>query len=225
MIPEMILPEIFDGLPVHAVFTTRAYQGETNDLIRHLTAEALYLPVQKHTGRVVIIDRDLEPVDADAVLTARRKLAVGVRTADCVPIILYDRRKEIAGAVHAGWRGSVQGIIRNTIIALRENFQSAPEDIIMAIGPAIRGTCYAVGQYVAEALTTITGEGSYLFEAEGKICADLPEANRLQAISEGILPANIWMSDECTHCLPEKYHSYRYSGGAPGRQYACISLD
>jgi len=224
LITEMIFPEIFAGLPVSAVFTTRAYQGGADDLKGHLSAEALFMPVQKHTGRVVIIDRNLEPVDADAVLTARKRLVVGVRTADCVPILLYDRSKEIAGAVHAGWRGSVQGIIRNTIAALRENFQSAPEDVILAIGPGIRGTCYAVGQYVAEALTNATGKGSYIFTVESKICADLPEANRLQAVSEGILPENIWMSDECTHCLPEKYHSYRYSGGAPGRQYACVCI-
>jgi polyphenol oxidase len=220
----MIFPEIFAGLPVSAIFTTRVYQGGADNLKGLLSAEVVYLPVQKHTGRVLIIDHDLEPFAADAVLTARKGLAVGVKTADCVPILLYDRSKEIAGAVHAGWRGTVEGIIRNTLTAMRKNFNSDPEDIILAIGPSIRGTCYAVGQYVAEALTNATGKGSYIFTTEGKICADLPEANRLQALSQGILSGNIWMSDECTHCLPEKYHSFRYSKGGPGRQYAFISI-
>lgn len=192
--------------------------------MKQLSAEALYLPVQKHSGKVLIVKEDLNPVVADAVLTARKKLALGVRTADCVPILLYDRKKEIAGAVHAGWRGTAEGIIRNTIREMRNSFGSAPEDVILAIGPGIRGACYAVGQYVAESLTKTTGKGSYIFTAEGKLCADLPEANRLQAVSEGVLPENIWMSDECTHCLPEKYHSFRYSQGGPGRQYSCICM-
>jgi len=224
LISEIIVPEIFDGLPVSAFFTTRAYKGDPDDLMERLSADALYLPIQKHSGTALIVDKDLSPVIADAVLTARKRLALGVQTADCVPILLYDRNKEIAGAVHAGWRGTVQGIIRSAIAEMRDSFGSAPEDLILAIGPGIRGTCYAVGQYVAEALTEATGEGSYILSAEDKLCADLPEANRLQAVSSGILPGNIWMSDECTHCLPEKYHSYRYSQGGPGRQYSCICM-
>jgi YfiH family protein len=221
----MIFPEIFAGLPVTAAFTTRACRDGADDLRKRLSAEILYMPVQKHTGKVIILDRDLEPLMADAVLTARKGLAVGVRTADCVPILLYDRKRKIAGAVHAGWRGTAEGIIRRTVEALRENFGSTPEDVVMAIGPAIKGGCYAVGDYVAEALTRATGPGSYILTCEDRLCADLPEANRLQAVAEGVPPSNIWMSDECTHCLPEKYHSFRYSKGGPGRQYSCICIN
>jgi YfiH family protein len=160
----------------------------------------------------------------DAVLTNRKGLAIGVQVADCVPILLYDRKKQVAGAVHAGWRGTAEGIVGKTIAVLCERFASSPEDVVLAIGPGIRGSCYEVGVEVLDAVTRTTGRGDYIFSNGDKQCLDLPAANRLQAISAGVPADNIWISDECTHCLPDKYHSYRYSMGAAGRQYAYVSI-
>jgi YfiH family protein len=224
MIPGKIVPDIFSELPVSAFFTTRVFDAEARLLKEQLSTDELYLPIQKHTGEVVIIEHDLTPVIADSVLTRRKRLAIGVQTADCVPILLYDPVRQIAGAVHAGWRGSAAGIIRNTIETMREHFFSASANIILAIGPSIKGSCYRVGEDVAGAITKATCIGDYVFTTEGRFYVDLPAANRLQALSEGILPEHIWMSDECTHCLPEKYYSYRYSNETAGRQYAYISI-
>jgi copper oxidase (laccase) domain-containing protein len=75
-----------------------------------------------------------------------------------------------------------------------------------------------------DAVTKTTGMGSYVSNQGGKQCIDLAGANKLQAISRGILPDNIWTSADCTHCMPGKYFSYRYSKSAAGRQYAFIAL-
>ncbi len=225
MIPEKIIPDIFKGLPVNAFFTTRTFNADPDTLKGQLQAEAIYLPVQKHTANIIVLDYELEPRIADSVVTNREGLAIGVQVADCVPILMYDMKKQVAGAVHAGWRGTAEGIVRKTIAVFRDRFGSSPEDIVMAVGPAVRGSCYQVGDEVVDAVSKATGKGDYAQSRGDKHYIDLPSANRLQAMADGVLPGNIWMSEECTHCLPDKYYSYRYSKGAAGRQYAFLSID
>lgn len=221
---DLITPGIFKGLPVKAFFSTKAFPSEEGLLKADLRAEAVYIPIQKHTDKVLVVGYDLEPRIADAVVTNRKGLAVGVRVADCVPILLYDMRKQVAGAVHAGWRGTADGIIKKTIEVFRQKYNSAPEDLIVAIGPSIKGSCYIVGHEVADAVTGATGEGDYVSIRGERLYVDLPAANRLQAIYEGVIPGHIWVSDDCTHCLPDKFHSYRFTKGAAGRQYGIIVL-
>lgn len=219
----LIAPGIFRGLPISAFFTTKAFASEAGSFKARLRAEAVYMPIQKHTDKVIIVEHDLESRIADAVVTSRKGLAVCVCVADCVPILLYDVRKRVVGAVHAGWRGTANGILRNTITVLRQKFNSMPGDIIIAIGPSIKGTCYVVGHEVADAVTGATGDGEYVSNFGEKLYVDLPAANRLQALSEGISSENIWESSDCTHCLPDKFHSYRFTKGATGRQYGIIA--
>ena len=221
---EVIEPGIFKGLPVKAVFTTKSFPTEEGLLKAQLKAEAVYLPIQKHTDKVLVIEYDLKPKIADAVVTNRIGLAIGIRVADCVPILLYDVRKKVAGAVHAGWRGTAGGIIRKTITMFRQRYNSAPEDVIVAVGPSIKGSCYVVGHEVANAVTEATGEGEYVSMRGENLYVDLPAANRLQALNEGVTAENIWISNECTHCLPDKFHSYRFAKGTAGRQYGIIAV-
>jgi polyphenol oxidase len=221
----LISPSIFKGLPVKAFFTTKACPSGEGLLKSWLRAEALYIPIQKHTDKVLIVEYDLEPRIADAVVTNRKGLAVCVRVADCVPILLYDVRNQVAGAVHAGWRGTGDAIIRKTIAVLRQQYNSAPEDVIVAIGPSIKGSCYAVGREVVDAVTSATGKGDYVSIRGGNLYVDLPVANRLQALDEGVMPEKIWISDDCTHCLPDKFHSYRCTKEVAGRQYGIISME
>ncbi len=220
----LIAPDIFKGLPLEAVFTTKSFHLDEYQVRIQLRAEAVYLPIQKHTDKIIVVDHDMEPKIADAVVTERKGLLIGIVTADCVPLLLYDRRRRIAGAVHAGWRGTAAGIMKKTIRVFMDRFNSSPDDIIVAVGPSIKGSCYQVGPEVVDAVTAMTGQGDYL-SARGDIrLVDLPSANKLQAVSEGILPENVWISEECTHCLPERYYSYRYAKGTTGRQYGFIIM-
>jgi YfiH family protein len=221
---DLIAPGIFKDLPVKAFFTTKAFPAGEGLLKTQLRAEAVYFPIQKHTDKVLVVEYDLEPRIADAVVTNRKGVAIGVRVADCVPILLYDVRQKVAGAVHAGWRGTADGIIKKTIAVFRQKYNSAPQDVIVAIGPSIKGSCYVVGHEVADAVTKATGEGYYISMRGENLFVDLPAANRFQALNEGVIPENIWVSNDCTHCLPDKFHSCRFTKGAAGWQYGIIAV-
>ncbi|HMK55802.1 MAG TPA: peptidoglycan editing factor PgeF [Dissulfurispiraceae bacterium] len=223
--PGLIIPPIFDGFPVKAYFTTKSSPVESSRITALLHANEVYFPVQKHTDTVIVADGGREPEIADAVVTDRKGLAVGVRVADCVPVLLYDAQKQIVAAVHAGWRGTAADILGKTVRFFSKRFGSLPEDILVAIGPSIKRSCYAVGSDVADAVAGAAATDSCITAVGRDIYADLPEANRLQAVNAGIAATNIWMSDECTHCLPDRFHSYRFSKTSAGRQSGIIVLD
>ncbi len=220
----IITPDIFKGHAVSGFFTSKSFHADFNEIKARLNADAVFVPIQKHTDKVLVVESDLEPKIADAVVTDRKGLIIGVQVADCVPILLFDTKRLVIGAVHAGWRGTAEGILKNTIAAFRERFCSLPENILIAIGPSIKSCCYVVGHEVIEGVTKATGKGDYVVTRGEKIYIDLPSANMLQAISEGVTPQNISISSDCTHCLPEKYYSYRFAKGTTGRQYGFIMI-
>lgn len=211
---------------VTAFFTTRS-SGDSPVMIAgkaYFSEERLFLPVQKHTDRIHILRSGMEPVTADAVITDRRGVLIGVKVADCVPVLLLDRRRLVAGAVHAGWRGTAAGILKKTVEKMGEHFSSSPKDIHVAIGPSIRGCCYEVGDDVAAAVKDGTGEGPYHVLRGGIRYIDLSSANMVQAVSSGIPGENIWKAMECTSCNPDRFYSYRRAGGATGRQGGFIGM-
>jgi polyphenol oxidase len=220
---EYIVPDILKEHAVEAFFTTKAFVDDNLHALLPQAA-AIYLPIQRHTGNVLVVEYDLEPKVADAVITGRQGLALGIRTADCVPVLLYDPVMRVAGAVHAGWRGTAQAILKRTIEVFSDRFSSFPGDIVVVIGPSIRACCYQVGPEVIDGVTAATGSGDYVRIEGDSYYIDLQTANRLQALSAGIGISNIDIIDECTHCMPDRYYSYRYSKGAVGRQYAFIAL-
>jgi len=221
----VVFPSIF-GEGVRAFFTGR----EPGIEVASLTGgRPLYMPRQKHTGRVVVLGPRTGIETADSVITALKGTFIGVQVADCVPMLLHDPARGAIAAVHAGWRGTAQGILKRTVRAMAEEFGTRPADLLLAVGPAIRGGCYEVGPEVLEAVAAATGEGQFHTHLEGRLCLDLPAANRLQALSEGLREENVWVSEECTSCLPDRFHSYRHgqSGGrrSPvGRQGGFIAM-
>jgi hypothetical protein len=222
---QLIKPDIFNG-EVKAFFTGKslgANIGKISNLLS-ISEQDIYLPVQKHTDQVLVLRSDIAPVTADAVVTQRKGILLGVRVADCVPILLYDRRNSIVGAVHAGWRGTAARIMKKTVQTMVELFGSTPKDIIAAIGPSIRWQCYDVGSEVKEAVCEATGKGKYCISKKDKYFVDLSSANRIQALSSGIPGENIWSSIECTRCNPEAFYSYRYSKTYAGSQGGFIGV-
>lgn len=221
-----ITPPNLKRTALQAFFTTKKVgaDGKNISCIAGRSKGIMYMPVQRHTDSVQVLGHDERPRVADAVLTRRKRVLIGVAVADCVPILLYDPVRMVCGAVHAGWRGSAGGILKNTVAVMVEHFYSDPSDIIVATGPAIRWCCYNVGRDVLNAVVSSTGEGDYYETRDGKICLDLPTANGVQAMSVGIDEKNIWMSGECTFCKPEKYFSYRFTRGPTGRQGGFIGI-
>jgi purine-nucleoside/S-methyl-5'-thioadenosine phosphorylase / adenosine deaminase len=216
---RLIFPENLRG-HVTAFFTGKDPGANKNDIagILKIGQEAIYLPIQKHTDKVIVLGSSREPLIADAVITREAGVLIGVQVADCVPVLVYDRRKEVIGAVHAGWRGTSEGILKNTLRTMMEKFMCESSDILIAIGPSIKSCCYEVGYDVVHAVGHGTGEGEYLLHKGERYCLDLPTANKYQAMSVGVPEAGIWLSGECTFCNPDKFFSYRYAKGSTGRQ-------
>ena len=193
--------------------------------IASIPEDQIFLPVQRHTDTVLVLEGGVQPEIADAVVTAEKNILIGVQTADCVPVLLFDKERGIVGAVHAGWRGTAKGIVKKTMRIMREKFHSSPKDIYAAVGPSIRWNCYCVGPEVLVSVSQATGPGNYYRRnGSGTFFLDLSSATIIQMISEGIPDGNIWLSDACTYCNPEKYFSYRYSKSYKGNQGGFIGI-
>ena len=154
--------------------------------------------------------------EGDALITRAEGVIVGVRTADCVPILLADPQTRAVGAVHAGWRGTASGIVQTAVRDMAQQFGSSPNDIIAAIGPSIGGCCYQVGTDVARRFETWLPEMGQSAEPS---LLDLRLVNQLQLRALGVTA--IWVSDECTFCNI-CYSSYRREGAAAGRMLAFV---
>lgn len=224
-VDDLIYPEIFD-VPVRAFFTSGSVGADAGAIsnLLGMDEDDVYLPIQRHTDLVLAVDSNPDRMVADAVVTQRKGLLVGVQVADCVPILLCDQRTLIVGAVHAGWRGTASQIIKKTIRLMIDRFHSRPQDIRIAIGPSIRGECYEVDSEVKDAICRVTGEGAYCVRTHGKYHVDLASANTVQALSSGIPQRNIWISGICTFCNHTLFHSYRYHGDSSGRQGGFIGV-
>lgn len=222
---SFIFPGIFDS-SVKAFFTKKSLGVNIVEICSSFSIEKndVYLPIQRHTDKVQVVKENLDQMIADAVLTNRKGLLIGVKVADCVPILFSDTKKSVVGAVHAGWRGTASQIIKKTIKLMIEGFGSSPENIKLALGPSIRWSCYHVGHEVKEAIYEATRGGDYYLLRDGKYCIDLASANMYQAISMGIPEENIWVSHECTYCNPKEYYSYRYTKTLNGSQGGFIGI-
>ena len=150
--------------------------------------------------------------EGDALVTAEAGRYIGVRTADCVPLLLADRQRPAVAAVHAGWRGSEANIVAAVIDRMRREFGSDPGDLVVAIGPSIGRCCYEVGPEVAGLFGVSTRH------------IDLVEVNRRQLTQAGVNSANIDVCGLCTFCWPESFHSWRRDGESSGRMVAAIGI-
>ena len=156
----------------------------------------------------------------DAIVTNRAGLAICIKTADCVPVFLVDKVKQVVAVVHAGWRGTALAICTKVIRLMQNQYGSLPQDILAAIGPSIGKCCYEVDSITADAFGTQKGKESFLFPAaaKNKWMLDLPEANCQQILNCGIPETNIESSGYCTMCNQDSFFSHRGSGGVTGRQ-------
>ena len=196
---------------------------------------------QVHSDRILCIsDSDRGkgyhvPVSdtADGYFTTDRTVSLGVKTADCVPILLCGLDEngdaKAVSALHAGWRGSAMRIAEKGVQALMA--LGIPKDRIRAaIGPAIGGCCYEVGAEVYRAFLMSVGDritnAAFCRRAdnEEKYMADLKLLNRLLLLECGISEEAIDVSDACTCCHPELFYSHRRTNGVRGTMLSLIAL-
>lgn len=157
-----------------------------------------------------------EPVTCDALVADIPRTLLAVQTADCLPILLADQRTGIVAAVHAGWRGTLAGIVARTVELMQETHDSAPTDIRAALGPAIGPCCFEVGEEVVEAFSARFDYGANCFSKPnpgGKAHLNLNQLNRRQLVDCGLRVDNIWDVALCTVCRNDLFFSYRKERG------------
>ena len=179
------------------------------------------------------IFRERNYTDVDALITNEEGVILTAFSADCVPILFYDKGHRAIASCHSGWRGTHGRILARVIEAMQREFSSKPEEIYIAIGPSICKNCYEVSEDVGEAfleafpaLREETKNVSPIERvSEEKFHIDLWELNRIIALEAFIPPENISISGYCTMERPDLFFSHRYSQGRRGVQGAFISLN
>lgn len=160
--------------------------------------------------------------DCDALITQQKRIMLTLLTADCVPILLFDKKKHVIAVVHAGWKGTKEKILFKTIEKMKERFNSNPRNILASIAPSIGKCCYEVDWNVAKHFKGI--KDAYKEQGD-KQMLDLPYINKRQLLEAGVSEKNIEFSNICTACEVEHYFSYRKERGCSGRFMSMIGLD
>lgn len=187
----------------------------------------LLLPKQSHSSKVAVVTRSNEISNADALVTKSQDIAIGVKTADCVPIMLYDTTSEIVGVIHAGWKGLINEVIENTIQSMIDN-RADVRNIKVVIGPSIGPCCYPIfGDRKSLFEQKFKNNSDQIFvEKKGNINLDLQACSRIELQRLGVLSRNIDMSYfECTACNSYKFDSYFRDGKCGKQILSIISLE
>ena len=183
----------------------------------------------------------------DASATNKKGLLLGVRTADCAPVLVVDPKKRVVAAIHAGWRGTLQRIVTKAIGQMQMEFGCNPKDLLAAIGPTIGGCCYEVGTEVASAFAAKFSNANEFFDElrtgdepnplqwlnmmppghqppPKNVILNLPKANKLQLLESGIPEKNIFVTTLCTSCDVGQLFSYRKERDRSGRLLSVIGI-
>lgn len=228
----------------YASFNVNRFCGDTDEHIRRnrallcqrlgISDDHLLMPHQVHQTRIAQVDERLMALSekgreealegCDALMTDLRGVCIGVSTADCIPVLLYDEVHHAVCAVHAGWRGTVARICQQAVAAMTCAYGSRPEQLRAQIGPGISLDSFEVGQEVYEAFFTAGFDMAVISHKEEKWHIDLPECNRLQLIAAGIPSESISLSAVCTYRQPDRYFSARRLGINSGRLFTGIII-
>ncbi len=191
---------------------------------------------QAHTAFVRRVPEEIDDITGvDALITNERGLRIGVKTADCVPIFLYDAKQKAVAAVHSGWKGTVQNIIAATVQRMKEEFSTDPADIRAVIGPCIHVDAFEVGDEVYEKFAampelkdcgvpakrmTLMSESTSesMLGLKLKWHIDLPAVCRIELLSSGVKPENVEVRPECTWTQHDQFFSARSLGPQFDRQ-------
>ena len=194
----------------------------------------LLMPHQVHLAEIAVVDREMMSLSAeerqqrldgiDTLMTNEAGVCIGVSTADCIPVLLYDPIRRASCAIHAGWRGTVQRIAEKAGGRMTETYGTNPKDIIAQIGPGIHLESFEVGEEVYEAFEEAGFAMEQISKRYAKWHIDLPECNRLQLVAAGIPEAQIAVSPVCTFQQSDTFFSARRLSIHSGRIFTGILL-
>jgi YfiH family protein len=192
--------------------------------------EQVHTAWQVHSADVLVLrrpDRQWPPPKADGLVTDRPGLPIGMRFADCVPLLFYDPAKRVLGMAHAGWRGTAAGVGPCTVETMCDVFGCRPADIIAGIGPSIGPARYEVGPEVAAEIKAAFGDTEGLLAypngSGARPYLDLWEANRRALEQTGV--RQIEVAEMCTASNVDEFYSHRAEAGRTGRFGALAVLN
>ena len=211
--------DTYDNILLNHVNLSKALEFDLHSLVSSR---------QVHGRNIITIDRKpvtTEPFTLqytfdgfDALTTDQPGTTLIIRVADCVPIILFDAVNKILSVVHAGWKGTLEGISAHTVKKMINHYKSNASDIIAGIGPSIGQCCFAVQKDVADLFyNRIPNAHMFIKEKNMRTFINLGEANRLQLTEQGIKKENIEVADVCTSCNSHIFFSHRKEQGQTGR--------
>lgn len=208
----------------HGFLDARDSTGEppwSTPLARLGVPVPLAIPQQVHGAVVLDAPKGGERPQADGLVVAGSGLLVGIVTADCAPVLLVDRTRRVAAAIHAGWRGAAGGVLEAGVEQLVRGHGSSAAHVEAAIGPAVGGCCYQVGPEVLDAFRARTAEATAAAweRRQGRLHVDLRTAARLLLAAAGVTSTVVL--GPCTAC-GAGYHSYRRDGTGTGRQLSFV---
>ena len=192
-----------------------------------LDRSSLVTSYQTHSDHVVVVDdamaAQLLPA-TDALVTQSPRVALTLRFADCVPILLFDPVQRAIGIVHAGWKGTLSRIAGKTAEAMAAAFGSRPSNLMAGIGPSIGPCCYEVGADVRRQISATFGRVDGLLQprAGDRVHLDLWAANRRVLEEAGV--QDIETGGLCTSCHRDEFYSHRGEAGVTGRFGAFLAL-
>ena len=225
-------------------FNINRYCGDSEESIKRnrealcqllgIEDHSLLMPHQVHLAEIAVVDREMltlpteeiqQKLDGiDALMTNEAGVCIGVSTADCIPVLLYDPIQRASCAIHAGWRGTVQRIVEKAVTRMTEVFGSDPKNLIAQIGPGIHLESFEVGDEVYQ---TFEKEGfpmELISKKYEKWHIDLPECNRLQLVAAGVPETHIAVSPVCTFQQSDIFFSARKLSINSGRIFTGILL-
>jgi polyphenol oxidase len=209
-----------------------------SSLIRRVSAEDI-----RENGMPAVLQ-------GDGLMTNEPGVLLGIQTADCIPVLVADRKQRAVAAFHAGWRGTLARIVENGVGRMRLEFGSKPENLIASIGPGIGQCCYAVGEEVQHQFESQFDYAPELFRevydsdpirqkypmlflsarAPGHsdigpgMHLDLAQANRRQLLAAGLRKGAIFLTGQCTGCHTDRFFSHRTERGFTGRMMSVIGV-
>ena len=230
------------SLGSYGEFNINRYCGDSEEAIRQNRAllcqvlgiedRCLLMPHQVHQTEMAVVDEDFLRLSSDevqqrmegvdAVMTNVLGVCIGVSTADCIPVLFYDKTHHASCAIHAGWRGTVQRIVEKAIDKMTEVYGTHPADIMAQIGPGISLDSFEVGDEVYDAFAQAGFDMLSITERRDKWHIDLPMCNCQQLIAAGVTEGNIAVSDICTVKHSDTFFSARRLGIQSGRIFTGI---
>ncbi|MDD9972754.1 MAG: peptidoglycan editing factor PgeF [Candidatus Poribacteria bacterium] len=213
------------NLAEHVGDDASAVAANRDMLFQQANLKNLHYCRQIHSASVIDVDNGTgtiseDPPEADALVSTRRGIALGIFTADCVPIFILDRATPAIGIAHAGWRGTFARIAVNTLAQMKASFGTLATNCQIHLGPSIQKCCYTVSTELLDQFAERFGSTVH----DGKNLS-LQDANLNQLVAAGLPPTSISVSPLCTACRTDLFYSHRAENGQTGRMLSFIQLN